>query len=122
MKTNIDFANGKTGRSLIKMFFPIFAATVLMLAYTLVDSIWVGNLLGETGYAALTTAGSISLILYAFTTGIGNGTCLLHDHLYHNSEALRYGESEPLHGAYVYLLHSDKDPPCFSPYPQLLRS
>jgi putative MATE family efflux protein len=77
MKTNIDFANGKTGRSLIKMFFPIFAATVLMLAYTLVDSIWVGNLLGETGYAALTTAGSISLILYAFTTGIGNGTSII---------------------------------------------
>ena len=77
MKTNIDFVNGKTGRSLIKMFFPIFAATVLMLACTLVDSIWVGNLLGETGYAALTTAGSISLILYAFTTGIGNGTSII---------------------------------------------
>ena len=77
MKTNIDFVNGKTGRSLIKMFFPIFAATVLMLAYTLVDSIWVGNLLGEAGYAALTTAGSISLLLYAFTTGIGNGTSII---------------------------------------------
>ena len=32
MKTNIDFVNGKTGRSLMKMFFPIFAATVLILS------------------------------------------------------------------------------------------
>ena len=46
------------------MAMPLFLATVLMLAYNLVDSIWVGNLLGENGYAALTTAGSVSLHLY----------------------------------------------------------
>ena len=59
------------------MVLPLLIAMVLMLAYSLVDSIWVGNLLGEKGYAALTTAGSISILLYAVTMGIGNGTALV---------------------------------------------
>ena len=77
MNTKIDFVNGSTGKSLFKMVMPLFMATVLMLAYTLVDSIWVGNLLGESGYAALTTASSVSLILYALTSGMGTGTSIL---------------------------------------------
>lgn len=77
MKQKIDFVNGDTGKSLLKMVMPLFMAMILMLAYNLVDSIWVGNLLGESGYAALTTAGSISILLYAITTGIGNGTSVV---------------------------------------------
>ncbi len=77
MKKEIDFVNGETGRSLLKMVMPLFAAMVLMMAYNLVDSVWVGNLLGEGGYAALTTAGSVSMILYALTMGIGNGTAVV---------------------------------------------
>lgn len=73
MKEKIDFVNGDTGKALLKMVLPLFMAMILMLAYNLVDSIWVGNLLGESGYAALTTAGSVSILLYALTTGIGNG-------------------------------------------------
>ncbi|MDO5574744.1 MAG: MATE family efflux transporter [bacterium] len=77
MKQKIDFVNENTGKALLKMVMPLFMAMILMLAYTLVDSIWVGNLLGENGYAALTTAGSVSIILYAITTGIGNGTSVI---------------------------------------------
>lgn len=73
MKKKIDFVNGDTGKTLLQMVMPLLVATILMLAYNLVDSIWVGNLLGESGYAALTTAGSVSIVLYALTTGIGNG-------------------------------------------------
>lgn len=77
MKQKIDFVNGNTGKALLKMVMPLLMAMILMLAYNLVDSIWVGNLLGESGYAALTTAGSISMLLYALTTGIGNGTSVV---------------------------------------------
>lgn len=73
MKKKIDFVNEETRTALCKMVVPLFMAMILMLAYNLVDSIWVGNLLGEGGYAALTTAGSVSILLYALTTGIGNG-------------------------------------------------
>lgn len=76
MKSNIDFGNENTGKALFKMAMPLFLATVLMLAYNLVDSIWVGNLLGENGYAALTTAGSVSLLLYALTTGMDRALVL----------------------------------------------
>lgn len=77
MKQKIDFVNGNTGKALLKMVMPLLMAMILMLAYNLVDSIWVGNLLGESGYAALTTAGSVSMVLYALTTGIGNGTSVV---------------------------------------------
>ncbi|MGN1018813.1 MAG: MATE family efflux transporter [Aristaeellaceae bacterium] len=77
MKQNIDFVHGETGNALLKMVMPLLMAMILMLAYNLVDSIWVGNLLGESGYAALTTAGSVSILLYALTTGIGNGTSVV---------------------------------------------
>ncbi|MCR4591220.1 MAG: MATE family efflux transporter [Lachnospiraceae bacterium] len=73
----IDFINGDAGKSLLKMVIPLFAAMVLMMAYNLVDSVWVGNLLGESGYAALTTAGAVSMILYALTTGISNGVAIV---------------------------------------------
>lgn len=77
MKQKMDFVNGNTKKMLCKMVVPLFLAMLLMLAYNLVDSIWVGNLLGENGYAALTTAGSVSILLYALTTGIGNGTSVV---------------------------------------------
>lgn len=77
MKSKIDFLNGNTKTSLMKMVLPLFAAMVLMLAYNMVDSIWVGNILGENGYAALTTAGSISIILNAIAMGISNGASIV---------------------------------------------
>ena len=86
MKNKIDFANENTGKALFQMAMPLFLATVLMLAYNLVDSIWVGNLLGENGYAALTTAGSVSILLYAFTTGVGNGTAIVVSRLVGNKD------------------------------------
>lgn len=92
MKSNIDFGNENTGKALFKMAMPLFLATVLMLAYNLVDSIWVGNLLGENGYAALTTAGSVSLLLYALTNGIGNGTAIVMSRLVGNKNIKRINE------------------------------
>ncbi len=77
MKQKMNFEQGNAGKNLLKMVVPLFMAMILMLAYNLVDSIWVGNLLGENGYAALTAASSISMILYAMTTGVGNGTSVL---------------------------------------------
>lgn len=77
MKQNIDFAQEQTGKALLKMVMPLFAAMLLMLSYNMVDSIWVGNLLGESGYAALTTAGTVSILPGALATGIGNGTSVL---------------------------------------------
>ena len=56
MDTKIDFINGNTKKSLGLMVLPLMAAMFLNMAYNLVDSLWIGNLLGETAYAALTNS------------------------------------------------------------------
>lgn len=80
MKTQIDFINGGTRRCLLAMALPMLAAMFLNMAYNLVDSLWIGNLLGETAYAALTNSTPIILILNSFAMGITNGTAILLSH------------------------------------------
>lgn len=77
MKSEIDFVKGKTVKSLLLMVMPLLAAMILTMAYNLVDSLWVGNLLGENGYAALTNSTAIVLILSAIAMGTGNGIAIL---------------------------------------------
>ena len=52
MPTKIDFIGGNTKRCLMAMALPMMAAMFLNMMYNLVDSLWIGNLLGETAYAA----------------------------------------------------------------------
>ena len=77
MKNSIDFVGGNTRRSLLRMVGPLLAAMVLTMAYNLVDSLWVGNLMGETGYAALTSSTSVVLILSSIAMGSSNGAAIL---------------------------------------------
>lgn len=50
---------------------------VLNMAYNLVDSLWIGNLLGEQAYAALTNSTPIILILTSIGMGATNGLAIL---------------------------------------------
>ena len=77
MDTKIDFIKGNTKKSLGLMVLPLMAAMFLNMAYNLVDSLWIGNLLGETAYAALTNSNPVILILNAVAMGIGNGVAIL---------------------------------------------
>ncbi len=63
MPTKIDFIGGNTRRCLIAMALPMIAAMFLNMAYNLVDSLWIGNLLGETAYAALTNSTPIHWLM-----------------------------------------------------------
>ena len=62
MPNKIDFIGGNTKRCLMAMAIPMIAAMFLNMMYNLVDSLWIGNLLGETAYAALTNSTPIILI------------------------------------------------------------
>lgn len=73
----IDFIAGKTQRCLLAMVLPMIAAMFLNLAYTLVDSLWIGNLLGKTAYAALTSATPVILLLSSVALGSTNGVAIL---------------------------------------------
>ena len=63
MNSKIDFINGDTKKCLLSMTLPMIVAMFLNMAYNLVDSLWIGNLLGEQAYAALTNSTPIILIL-----------------------------------------------------------
>ena len=59
------------------MALPMIAAMFLNIMYNLVDSLWIGNLLGETAYAALTNSTPIILILTSVAMGATNGVSIL---------------------------------------------
>lgn len=77
MKTKMDFIGGNTRRCLMAMALPMISAMFLNMAYNLVDSLWIGNLLGETAYAALTNSTPIILILTSVAMGATNGISIL---------------------------------------------
>ena len=77
MNSKIDFINGKTLSSLMKMFMPLFAAMTLTMIYSMVDSFWVGNMLGERGMSALTAGTAIVLLMNSLSMGMGNGISVM---------------------------------------------
>lgn len=77
MNSKIDFINGDTKKCLLSMTLPMIVAMFLNMAYNLVDSLWIGNLLGEQAYAALTNSTPIILILTSIGMGATNGVSIL---------------------------------------------
>lgn len=77
MTRKIDFINGNTKKRLMAMVLPMIAAMFLNMAYNLVDSLWIGNLLGETAYAALTNSTPLILLLTSVAMGATNGISIL---------------------------------------------
>lgn len=77
MNTTTNFINSGTRKSFFSMALPMMAAMFLNLAYNIVDSIWIGNLLGESAMAALTSAMPIILLLTSIAMGATNGTSIL---------------------------------------------
>ncbi len=77
MNSKIDFINGETNKSLIKMFVPLMVAMLMLMIYNMVDSLWVGNLLGEQGMSALTAGTAIVLFLNSISMGAGNGISVM---------------------------------------------
>lgn len=77
MQLKLDFIEGNTKRCLMAMALPVIAAMFLNMSYNLVDSLWIGNLLGETAYAALTNSTPVILILASVAMGTTNGVSIL---------------------------------------------
>lgn len=77
MNAKIDFVNGKTSTGLLQMAVPLMIAMLLTMAYNLVDSLWIGNMLGENAMAALTNATPIILLLTSIGMGATNGLAIL---------------------------------------------
>ncbi|MGL6200718.1 MAG: MATE family efflux transporter [Lachnospiraceae bacterium] len=77
MQSQIDFISSNTRNSFFKMAIPMMAAMFLNMAYNIVDSLWIGNLMGETAMAALTSSMPVLLILSAIGMGAANGLAIM---------------------------------------------
>lgn len=72
MKKQYDFTQG----SIIKHFFsfswPILLANLLQTSYQIIDSLWVGNLLGASALGAIGVSGTLLFTVLAFIIGLNN--------------------------------------------------
>ena len=69
----VDFLQGPIVKSLILFSIPLFISTVFQQMYSMVDTMIVGNYLGDEALAAMGACASISDLLVGFCLGVGSG-------------------------------------------------
>lgn len=72
MKSQHDFTQGNIWRHLMVFSGPIMLANLLQTSYQLVDSLWVGNLLGADALGAVAVSGTIIFTVLSFIIGLNN--------------------------------------------------
>ena len=74
---NVDLMHGPIFKSLVVFMLPIFVSNPFQQLYNTVDTMIVGNVLGDTALAAIGSCGSIYELLVGFGLGIGNGLAIV---------------------------------------------
>lgn len=74
---NVDLLHGPIFKSLVLFMLPIFVSNLFQQLYNTVDTMIVGNVLGDNALAAIGACGSIYELLVGFGTGIGNGLAIV---------------------------------------------
>ncbi len=69
----VDFLQGPIVRSLIIFAIPLFISSIFQQMYNMVDTIIVGNYLGDQALAAMGACASISDLMVGFCLGVGSG-------------------------------------------------
>ncbi len=75
--TNVDLMHGSIFRSMLLFMLPLFVSNLFQQLYNTVDTMIVGNVLGDTALAAIGSCGSIYELLVGFGVGIGNGLSIV---------------------------------------------
>ena len=76
-KTSLDLTQGSITKQIILFALPILLSQVFQNLYNSVDSLIVGNFLGTTALAAVTSCADISQLLVGFFTGLSAGAGVL---------------------------------------------
>lgn len=76
-KTSLDLTQGSIIKQIILFALPILLSQVFQNLYNSVDSLIVGNFLGTTALAAVTSCADISQLLVGFFTGLSAGAGVL---------------------------------------------
>ena len=59
----LELTNGNVNKGLIKLVVPMILANLLNIAYNIVDTIWIGQMVGSSGLGAIAVSFPIILIL-----------------------------------------------------------
>lgn len=70
----IDFTEGSIPKKMLIFAMPIFLTNLLQSSYQIIDSLWVGNLLGANALAAVAIASTVIFTILSFIIGINNAT------------------------------------------------
>ena len=73
MKVNVDFTKGSLSRNIIIFALPIMAGEILQNLYHSVDSLVLGNFVGEVALAAVSISGSLTNLLIGFCSSLELG-------------------------------------------------
>lgn len=72
MRKQHDFTHGNIFKQLIIFSGPIILANLLQTSYQVVDSLWIGNLLGAHALGAVAVSGAIIFVVLSFIIGLNN--------------------------------------------------
>lgn len=68
----MDFTEGSIWKKMIVFSGPILLTNLLQVSYQIIDSLWVGNLLGANALGAIAISGTIVFTILSFIIGINN--------------------------------------------------
>ena len=74
---NADLLHGPIFKNLFLFMLPILVSNLFQQLYNTVDTMIVGNVLGDSALAAIGACGSIYELLVGFGIGIGNGLSIV---------------------------------------------
>ncbi|WP_432631526.1 MATE family efflux transporter [Brachyspira sp.] len=66
----LELTSGNVNKGLIKLVVPMILANLLNIAYNIVDTIWIGQMVGSSGLGAIAVSFPIILMLLAIASGI----------------------------------------------------
>ncbi|MBB6453776.1 putative MATE family efflux protein [Salirhabdus euzebyi] len=74
MSKQQDFTNGNLLKQMFLFSTPIMFANLLQVSYQLIDSLWVGNLIGANALGAIAVSSTVIFTILSFIIGINNAT------------------------------------------------
>ena len=66
----LELTEGNVNRGLINLVVPMILGNLLNIAYNIVDTIWIGQMIGPKGLGAIAVSFPIILILQAIASGV----------------------------------------------------
>ena len=76
-KTQVSLTQGSVAKGMLTFAVPIFLSNLFQQLYNAVDSLIVGNFLGEHALAAVGSSGSLIFLLTGFVNGVSLGAGVL---------------------------------------------